>query len=53
MDLNNTQRRFSVMGMNTFKIANNIMQNQRICRLLKYNVRDPFNPDRPDVNGID
>ena len=53
MDLDNTQRRFAVMGMNTFKIANKIMQNQRICRLLKYNVRDPFNPERPNVDGID
>jgi hypothetical protein len=41
------------MGTNTFKIANKIMQNQRICRLLKYNVRDPFNPERPNVDGID
>jgi hypothetical protein len=31
-----TQRRFSVMGTNTFKIANKIMNNERICRLLKY-----------------
>lgn len=53
MDLNNTQRRFSVMGTNTFKIANKIMQNQKICRLLKYNVRDPFNPERPNVDGLD
>ena len=47
------QRRFAVMGMNTFLIANKIMQNQRICRLLKYNVRDPFNPERPDVDGLE
>jgi len=31
-----TQRRFSVMGTNTFRIANKIMSNQKICRLLKY-----------------
>lgn len=49
-----TQRRFAVMGMNAFKIANKIMQNQNICRLLKYQVRDPFNKEKyPDVNGID
>lgn len=53
MDLDNTQRRFAVMGTNTFKIANKLMQNQKICRLLKYNVRDPFNPDRPNVDGLD
>lgn len=54
MDLENTQRRFSVMGMNTFKIANKLMQNQKICRLLKYQVRDPFDKDKyPDVDGAD
>ena len=51
MALENTQRRFSVMGSNTFKIANKLMQNQRICRLLKYHVRNPFNPSLPDVEG--
>lgn len=54
MDLEMTQRRFSVMGMNTFKIANKLMQNQRICRLLKYQVRDPFNKEKyPDVDGAE
>lgn len=54
MDENITQRRFSVMGMNTFKIANKIMQNQKICRLLKYQVRDPFDKDKyADVDGAD
>ena len=48
MDLANTQRRFAVMGDNTFKIANKIMQNQRICRLLKYQTRDPF---KEECNG--
>ena len=55
-----TQRRFAVMGNNTFKIANKIMQNSRICRLLKYPTKDPFklidpitgNP-QPDVDGVD
>lgn len=53
-----TQRRFAVMGENTFKIANKLMQNQRICRLLKYHTRDPFfkidpitNKEQPDVDG--
>lgn len=45
------QRRFEVMGKNTFIIANTLLSNQRICRLLKYQVRDPFNPERPDVDS--
>ena len=55
MDLNHTQRRFSVMGENTFLIANKIMQNQNICRLLKYQTKNPFdkNADQPDVDGVD
>lgn len=53
MDLNNTQRRFAVMGKNTFLMADKIMSNQRICRLLKYQVKDPFSKDLPDVNGDD
>lgn len=49
-----TQRHFAVMGQNTFAIANKLMQNQRICRLLKYQVRDPFNKDKyEDVDGVD
>lgn len=48
-----TQRRFAVMGVNTFKIANKIMSNQRICRLLKYQVRDPFSTELEDVDGVD
>ena len=49
-----SQRRFAVMGTNTFNIANKIMQNQKVCRLLKYQVRDPFDKDKyPDVDGID
>lgn len=49
----NTQRHFSVMGENTFLIANKLMQNQRLCRLLKYQVRDPFSEQLPDVDGAD
>lgn len=49
-----TQRHFAVMGTNIFNIANKIMQNQRICRLLKYQVRDPFNTNKyPDIDGVD
>ncbi len=49
-----TQRRFSVMGTNAFNIANKLMSNQRLCRLLKYQVRDPFNTEKyPNVDGAD
>ncbi len=48
------QRRFFVMGTNTFRIANKLMSNKRLCRLLKYQVRDPFNEEKyPDVDGAD
>ena len=48
-----TQRRFSVMGMNAFNMANKLMQNQRLCRMLKYQVRDPFDEQKyEDVDGI-
>lgn len=60
MNEQQTQRRFSVMGDNTFRIANKLMQNKRLCRLLKYQTKDPFleidpytgNP-QPDVEGED
>lgn len=49
-----TQRHFAVMGDNTFTIANKLMQNQNICRLLKYQVRDPFDKDKyDDVDGAE
>lgn len=49
-----TQRRFSVMGKNSFLIANKLIQNQKICRLLKYQARDALDTEKyPDVNGID
>ena len=48
-----TQRRFAVLGTNTFNVANKLMTNQRLCRLLKYQVRDPFNKEKyDDVDGI-
>ena len=60
MNLDNTQRRFSVMGNNTFKIANKLMNNQRLCRLLKYQTKDPFKSEdpytgkaQPDIDGVD
>lgn len=48
-----TQRNFAVMGMNTFIIANMLMTSKKICRLLKYHVRDPFDENLPDVDGIE
>jgi len=60
MNIDKTQRRFSIMGENTFLIANQIMKNQRICRLLKYHSKDPFElidpvtgKEQPDVDGSD
>jgi len=60
MNVDNTQRRFAVMGENTFIIANKLMQNERLCRLLKYPSKDPFkendpytNNPQPKVDGLD
>lgn len=54
-----TQRRFAVMGENLFKVVNKIMDNQKICRLLKYQDSNPFKDfgktegtDHPDVDGL-
>lgn len=47
-----TQRRFAVIGENLFKIINKLITNQRICRLLKYQNSDPFDPALPDVDGL-
>jgi hypothetical protein len=38
----NSQRRFAVMGENLFKIANKLITNQKLCRLLKYQSPDPL-----------
>ena len=49
-----SQRRFAVMGENAFNIANKLMRNQRLCRLLKYPVRDPFDEKKyKNVDGIE
>lgn len=54
MAVQETQRRFAVLGTNTFNIANKLITNQKLCRLLKYQVRDPFDEEKyEDVNGID
>lgn len=48
-----TQRRFAVMGTNAFNMANKLMQNQKLCRLLKYQVRDPFDEEKyQNVDGL-
>lgn len=48
-----SQRRFAALGTNTFNIANKLMTNKNLCRLLKYQVRDPFNIKKyEDVDGI-
>ena len=41
------------MGDNTFKILNKLVNNQKICRLLKYQVRDPFSEKYEDIEGVD
>ena len=55
-----TQRRFAVMGDNTFKIANKLMSDLEICRLLKYQTKDPFKSidpvtgrEQPDIDGTE
>ena len=41
------------MGTNAFNMANKLMQNQQLCRLLKYQVRDPFDTEKYDnVDGV-
>lgn len=47
-----SQRRFEVMGENTFNIANKLMMNQTLCRLLKYQVRDPLDTKHDNVDGL-
>lgn len=51
MATENTQRFFSVMGTNVFTIADKLMSNKRLCRLLKHHVRNPFSETLPDVDG--
>ena len=48
-----TQRRFAVMGANLLKIVNRIINNQTVCRLLKYQDSSPLSEDKEDVNGLD
>lgn len=49
-----TQRRFAVMGENLFKIANKLVNNQKLCRLLKYQDPNPLDKEsHEDVHGVD
>lgn len=49
-----TQRRFAVMGENLFKIANKLVTNQKLCRLLKYQDPNPLDKEsHEDVRGVD
>ena len=41
------------MGDNAFTMANKLMLNQKLCRLLKYQVRDPLDSDKYEpVDGL-
>ncbi len=51
MDNKPTQRHFAVMGENTFLIINKLLSDQTICRLVKYQVRDPLNKKYDPVNS--
>ena len=60
MNLDMTQRRFAVMGDNTFRIANKLTSDRELCRLLKYPTRDPFKvidpitgKEQPEFDGIE
>ena len=48
-----TQGHFSTLGTIIFKAANKISKNQKICRLLKYQTRNPFSSEYEDVDGSD
>lgn len=46
-----SQGNFSTLGTIIFKAANKVSKNQRICRLLKYQTRNPFSTEYEDVDG--
>ena len=46
------QRRFAVLGENLFKVVNRLIDNQTICRLLKYQNSNPLDEDLEDVDGL-
>ena len=48
-----TQRRFATMGTSVFKVVDKLINNQRLCRLLKYQARNPFSDEYEDVDGLE
>ena len=48
-----TQRNFAVMGENLFRIVSKIIENKKVCRLLKYQDTNPLTTDKPDVDGTE
>ena len=49
-----SQRRFAVMGTNIFHIAEKLVHNQTICRLLKYQTKDALDTNKyPNVDGVE
>lgn len=48
-----SQRNFALMGENLFRIVNKLVDNKRVCRLLKYQDTTPFAQDKPDIEGTD
>lgn len=47
------QGRFATMGENIFRIVNKLCLDKRLIRLLKYQVKDPFDSSLPDLTGED
>lgn len=49
-----SQRRFSVMGENLFRVASKLINNQKLCRLLKYQDPNPLDTEKfADVDGAE
>lgn len=46
------QRRFAVMGENLFKIVYKLIENQTICKLLKYQDADPLSKESVDGSEL-
>ena len=46
------QRRFAVMGENLFKIVYKLIENQTICKLLKYQDADPLSKEPVDGSEL-
>lgn len=48
-----SQRNFTIVGQNIFKIATSLCLDQNLCRLLYYTDRTPLSKDKPNLNGLD